>query len=323
MGTVELMRGYKVCVETCMGVKPGENVLIVTDLDNMDRAEALASASYMAGAEPLILVQPSAKKFSIEPPEMVAECMKKADVIFVSLPFLYAHLFFHTQARKDALKAGARLGNVWLTPENADITKEEIYETRERSEKMADMLTKAEKLRVRTKKGTDITMDVKGRTSFMLSSLLDKPGDSGAIPNFAEAAVAPIEGSAEGRVVIDASMYGVGLVKDPIIWEVKKGRVVEISGKEEAQKLKDLLERADTNSTNIAELGVGTVPRGEIVGSEDDKKLLGTGHIGIGDNRFGGGNVASDVHLDCVFRDMTLELDGKVIMEDGVLKAKL
>lgn len=321
MVKLDFMRGYKLCVETCMGVKPGEDILIVTDPDNMDKAEALAIVTYMADADPTILCQSSLRKFSVEPSEMISECMKKADVILVSLPFLYSALFFHTQARKEAVKAGARFGIVHITQDNAYINKEEILQTKELTEKIADMLDRAEKVRVTTKNGTDITMSIKGRRPVVISSLLNKPGDSGTIPDFAEAAIAPIEGSAEGVVVIDGSMSGLeGLVKESIVWKVEKGKVVEISGKDEAQKLKELLKKGDENSTNIAELGIGTVTRGKVVGNPDDKRLLGTGHIAIGDNRFGGGNVASNIHLDGVFMNMTLEINGKHIMEEGVLK---
>jgi leucyl aminopeptidase (aminopeptidase T) len=320
MSIVELMKGYKLCVETCMGVKPGEHIVIITDLDNMANAKALAIASQMADANAIILCQTSLKKFTLEPPEMIVECMKKADVILVSLPFFYSALFFHTNARKEAVKNGARFAIVQVTPENADITREEIIKTKYLSEKIAALLNETKEVRVKTNNGTNLTMTVQGRKSVPISSLLDQPGASGTIPDFAEAAIAPIEGSAEGVVVIDGSISGIGSVQEPIVWKIRKGRLIEIKGKEEAQKLKDLLKKTDSNSTNIAELGIGTVARGKVTGDPDDKRILGTGHIAIGDNRFGGGNIASDIHLDGVFMNMTLELDGKVIMEDGMLK---
>jgi leucyl aminopeptidase (aminopeptidase T) len=151
-------------------------------------------------------------------------------------------------------------------------------------------------------------------------SALNNPGESGPIPDFAEAALAPIEGSAEGVVVIDGSIASLGLVRAPVVLKIKEGRVTEISGREEAQNLRNLLKNTDANSNCVAELGVGTVSRGKVIGAPDDKRILGTGHIGLGDNRFGGGNIASDLHIDSVFMNMTLELDGRIIMEDGVLK---
>jgi leucyl aminopeptidase (aminopeptidase T) len=322
MNMVQFSRAYKLCVETCMGVKSGEKVLIITDLDNMDRAEALAMASYMADAEPIILCQPALKKFAAEPPETISDSMKRSDVVLVALPFLYSAQLFHTGARRDAVKAGARFGIVHVTNENADITKQEILETRMLTERITALLSKAETARVRTKSGTDITMSVKGRKPVVISSLLDKRGDSGTIPDYAEAAISPMEGASEGIVVIDGSMNGLeGVkIKDPIILKVKAGKVVEISGKEEAKMLRDIVEMAGDNANNLAELGIGTVKRGKIKWETDDKRLFGTGHVAIGDNRFGGGNVTSAIHLDGVFMNMTLELDGKVIMEDGALK---
>jgi len=322
MNMVKFMRAYKLCVETCMGVKSGEKVLIITDLDNMDRAEALAMASYMADAEPIILCQPALEKFSVEPPETISNSMKASDVILVALPFLHSAQLFHTQARRDAIKEGARFAIVQVTPENAEITKEDILQTKALTEKISALEGKAEKVRVRTKKGTDITFSIKGRRPVVISSLLNKPGDSGTIPDFAEAAISPVEGSAEGIVVIDGSMNGLEgvAIKDPIVWKVEKGKVVEIEGKEEARMLREIVQKAGANANNIAELGIGTVTRGKIMCQTDDKRLFGTGHIAIGDNRFGGGTVASAIHLDGIFMNMSVELDGKIIMEDGVLK---
>lgn len=320
MINLEFMRAYKLCVETCMGIKGGEKILIISDLGNMDRAEALVIASYMAEAEPFVLSQSSLKKFAAEPPQLISECMRHVDVVLLSLPFFYQGRLFHTRARKEATAGGVRFGGIWLTRDNMGITREEILQTKELTEKIGALLTEAEKARVWTRNGTDLTMNVGGRTSVMLTSIVNKPGDSGAIPDFAEAAIAPIEGSAEGVVVVDGSIATLGGVVEPVVLKVKEGRVIEIKGKNEAQNLKDLMQKTDSNSSNIAELGVGTVSRGKVAGADDDKRILGTGHIGIGDNRFGGGNIVSDLHIDSVFMNMTLELDGKIVMEDGVLK---
>lgn len=321
---LNLMKTYKLCIETCMGIKEGERVLIITNELNKSTAEGLASISYMKDADPYILSHTSLRIFDVEPPELISDCMKKADVILVALSFFEGANFFHTQARKDAVKRGARFAMVWITPEIVKITKEEIYKTRILSERMAKMLTNAKKARIRTDSGTDISMNLEGRNSVMISSILDKPGDSGTIPDFAEAAIAPIEGSSEGVVVIDGSMAGFdSQIVNPIVWKVEKGRVIEITGKEEALRLKQLLKDKDENSINIAELGIGVVDRNYIFGGPDDKKILGTGHIAIGDNRFGDGNISSEVHLDGVFKNMTLELDDTLVMEKGILKIKI
>ena len=318
---LDFIKTYNLCIETCMGVKKGEKVLIITNDKNKEIAEGLASMVYLREADPYILSHTTKEIFKVEPPELIVECMKKADVILVALSFFEGANFFHTQARKDAIKRGGRFAMVWITPEIAKITKEEIYKTRELSVKIAEMLTTAKVARVRTEAGTDITMGLEGRKSIMLSSILDEPGNSGTVPEFAEAAIAPVEGTAEGLVVVDSNMAGFEEpIITPIVWKVKKGLVVEISGGEEAERLRDLLKDKDDNSYNIAELGVGVVDKFRKFGDPDDKKLLGSGHIAIGDNRFGDGLITSQVHLDGVFKNMTLELDGTLIMQNGVLK---
>ena len=220
---LDFIKTYNLCIETCMGVKKGEKVLIITNDKNKEIAEGLASMVYLREADPYILSHTTKEIFKVEPPELIVECMKKADVILVALSFFEGANFFHTQARKDAIKRGGRFAMVWITPEIAKITKEEIYKTRELSVKIAEMLTNAKVARVRTEAGTDITMGLEGRKSIMLSSILDKPGNSGTVPEFAEAAIATVEGTAEGVVVVDSNMAGFEEpIITPIVWKVKR-----------------------------------------------------------------------------------------------------
>jgi 2,5-dihydroxypyridine 5,6-dioxygenase len=45
----------------------------------------------------------------------------------------------------------------------------------------------------------------------------------------------------------------------------------------------------------------------------------GTAHIALGNSIAYGGRVNAVAHLDCVMRDATLELDGRVVMTEGTL----
>ena len=122
-------------------------------------------------------------------------------------------------------------------------------------------------------------------------------------------------------MVVDGAMAGVGKVKKPIRMRVKDGFVVEISGGPEATKLQKLLEPVGQLAYNVAELGVGTNDKAKIIGSVlEDEKVLGTVHMAIGDNMSMGGKVSVPSHLDGIMMKPTLEVDGRVIMKDGVLK---
>ncbi|MFQ5912315.1 MAG: aminopeptidase [Nitrospinota bacterium] len=316
---LEMMSGARLCVETCMGVQPDETVLVITDREYEEQAQAVAVATHLAGAEPIVMTIPARRYYEKEPPPLVAKAMKEADVVLLTMPQLFSHFLYHTTARKEATDAGVRLANVWLTPENWGLTAEEIIATRDLSVKVQGLLTKAKEARLRSASGTDLKLGLEGREAIMLSGLLTQPGESGAIPDYAEAAIAPMEGTAEGFFKVDASMLGVGLMKEPMTLRIKEGRLVEIEGGEERERLRKVLEKADDNAYNIAELGIGTVSRGNITGAVDDKKLLGTAHVAVGDNHSIGGIVVSNIHLDAVTIDASLELDGKAVIQDGKL----
>ncbi len=318
--SVDYMKAARLCVDTCMGVKPGENVLIITQPDSMDQAEMVAAAAFQQDAVPVIISVPSKRLYQAkEPPKVVADAMKSADVIMVVMKFLDSHLLYHTSSRIEALKAGARLGNVWLTETNWDITADEILATRDLSIKIQKRLTQANTARLTTPRGTDLRMNLAGRESVMLSSVLHNSGDSGVIPDYAEAAIAPVEGTSEGIYIPDCSMLAIGLLRNPMTWHIEKGRLAKLEGKEEAVRLQRIIDAADENATNIAEFGIGTVVRGLVTGDEQDKRLLGTAHIGIGDSHSIGGQVRSKIHYDAVVLDASIELDGEYILKGGRL----
>ncbi len=51
----------------------------------------------------------------------------------------------------------------------------------------------------------------------------------------------------------------------------------------------------------------------------EDKKYWGSVHIAIGDNHIIGGTVTSELHLDGLLLRPTVELNGRIIVQDGRL----
>lgn len=115
-------------------------------------------------------------------------------------------------------------------------------------------------------------------------------------------------------------MDGIGLLDEPIrIW-VENGRIVEIDGGEEAERLRNIIESSDEGATNIAEFAIGTNPKALLIGNmAEDKKREGSVHFAIGDSHNLGGTVKSSIHLDGLIVKPNVEIDGWLIVEDGVL----
>ncbi len=323
MREILMFKGARTLVETCAQVKKGENVLIVTDTVKIGLgiAESLAAAAHAVGAEAIISVMTARQSDGEEPPKPVAEAMKKSDVFFTPVDKSITHTF----AVKEALAAGARA--IMMSDYTGDLLisggiEADFYALEPICDKVVELFTKANVAELTTPGGTRLTMNIEGRKGRVLRGII-KPGEFGAIPNI-EAGTSPIEGSAEGIIVADASVpyLGIGVVSQPIRVTVKKGFITEIEGGAEARKLKeDLAKRKDPNIYNIAEIALGLNPKARLCGiMMEDEGVLGVAHIGFGTNIMHGGKIKTELHYDLLMRNATIKLDGKVMLENGSLK---
>ncbi len=312
-----MMKTAAMIVNKSARVKPGEDVCIVCDTNTFSIAKVLAEASYAAGAETVLTMMTPREMHGNEPPPVVASAMLGADVILA--PTTYA--ITHTKARLDASKRGAR--TVILRGINEDsmihgAMLADYDEVSATSNTLADRLTQAKKIRLFTDSGTDATFMIEDRKGLALGGIAIEPGTFTSLPS-GEAAIAPLEGRTQGRIRIDFSMDGIGLLSQPIKLEVVAGKIISIQGGKEAQKLEKLL-AVDENAMNIAEFAIGTNPKSRMKGNmAEDKILRGCVHVAVGDNHTIGGKLQSQVHLDGVILNPTVEIDGDLLVKEGML----
>jgi leucyl aminopeptidase (aminopeptidase T) len=316
--SVSLQESVRNVVRISARVQRGELVCIAADTQTVPIAMAIAEAVREAGAEPVVVTMRPRRAHGNEPPRVVAAAMKAADVVIQ--PVTYA--MTHTDATRDALRAGARV--LVLRGVTEDImTHGAMLADYDRVDRLTRAvqrrMTEATTARVRTPSGTDLTMSLAGRAAVALTGRVGGPGTFAAMPD-GEAAISPVEGTAEGVLVVDHTMDSIGLLDAPIRMTVRAGRVTEIRGGKSADRLRELIAAADASATNIAEFAIGTNDRARLIGSmTEDKKYLGSVHVAIGDNHVIGGTVVSELHLDGLLLRPTVELDGARIVEDGRL----
>lgn len=308
-------KGARVIVETCMGIKPNEKVLIITSRGTRRTTTLLSEEARALGAD-VTLVNVKVKEMEIEPPEEVSKKMLESDVILAVLPYSTIQLFLHMNARRAATDAGARVGGVpYIKP---NITHEDIHEITDLTEKLAEILTNGDEARISTKKGTDVVLSIKDRVSAPLRVKHVVPGAWGAVPEYAEAAIAPVEGTAQGTWIIDVFFEKVGPIKIPVNVLIDNGRAIKVEGGEEAAKIRAIIEAADENGNNIAELGIGTNHTlKHTTGTIGDKMMKGTAHLAIGKNINIGGQTFSKIHHDGVMDAVTIQIDGETIQKEG------
>ncbi len=145
-----------------------------------------------------------------------------------------------------------------------------------------------------------------------------EPGEFSTVPTV-EANVSPVEGSANGRIVADASIpyLGIGVLSEPVIVEVRDGLIVSIDGGIQARMLKDnLAAQNDPNVYNIAEIGTGLNPKCRMCGLMlEDEGVISTSHIGIGTSITLGGTVKAAVHYDLLMWKPTIKVDGVAVID--------
>jgi 2,5-dihydroxypyridine 5,6-dioxygenase len=316
-----MSRGARTLLDTCAAVKPGETVLIVTDMVQFPIARVLAAAAVERGAETILSVMQPRARAGQEPPRPVAEAMKRADVVLLPVSFSVTH----THAVKDAASAGARI--LALTEFTEDMMihgglEADFSQLKPICLGVADKFAKGRRARLTTPAGTDLSMDIAGRPGNALYCIVG-PGQFSPVPNV-EANVSPLEGTAEGRIVVDASIpyLGIGLIEQPIQVEVQKGFITRIEGGRQAEVLRrDLESHDDPTSFNIAELGVGLNPKCRMIGIMlEDEGVQGSAHIGVGTNITLGGTVKAPCHYDLLVWNPRIEIDGEVVIDGTAVR---
>jgi leucyl aminopeptidase (aminopeptidase T) len=308
-------KAAKIVVTDCMGVKPGEKVVVVADTSLHHLGQVLFEAAVNAEAEAQLLIMIPRESNGQEPPTPVAAALLEADVGLL----VTSKSLSHTKARKEANNKGARIASLpGLTSQVMARTLNSGYEAiAAKCMFYAEKLSQGQKVNITTDLGTNLTFSIAGRPGIADTGLLREPGMFGNLPA-GEAYIAPVEGTAHGTLVIDGSMAAIGLIGEPITIKVENGLAVQISGGKEAQKLNQLMEKHGAKARNIAELGIGLNPEAMLTGVViEDEKVEGTIHIALGDNSTFGGTVEVDSHLDGVIKNPTVTVDGEIIIARG------
>lgn len=308
-------------VKTCANVQPHEKVLVLTDTETVRVGELVAMAALQIAPDTVLSVITPRSGHGEEPPVHIAGAMSKADVLIMPLKFSMTHAEATTKARKQ----GARVLSLGDYNEvmlekggiEADFIKNEKVIIN-----IADIFSRGKKAEVSTPEGTKIIMDISGRRGFSEPGFAHTPGSIAGPPNV-EANVGPLEGTAEGVLVVDGSIPhpALGVIFEPIRLTVQGGNITEIKGGGQAGILKNILSGMnDPGIYNIAELGIGLNPCSVVSGSMmEDEGAYGTCHIGIGDNTGFDGIVKAVSHIDLVMHKPTIVIDGETIQKDGEL----
>jgi aminopeptidase len=354
----------KVAVASSLKMHEGETLLIVTNPERevFQIAAALYDAASELGAKPSLIVQPVKTQTDYAEEAVIASFESKPDA-FISLsaeklgkdreglrtPYdwdgvSYDHVFHYQLYGAKTLRAFWSPGvTLAMFAKSVPI---DYAELRKRCATVAKVLSRAVKVHVTNAKGSDIIVDINGRTPKIDNGDFSSPGSGGNLPA-GEVFVSPRVGASEGTIVFDgsiAAIQGCILIREPIACRVQGGYVVAVEGGSEAAALRDAIASGEEsarklgregslspdkveiyarNAKNIGELGIGLNPMAAIVGNMlEDEKAFHTCHFAIGANY--DDDAPALIHIDGLVTRPTIVAigaDGRetVIERDGEL----
>jgi leucyl aminopeptidase (aminopeptidase T) len=311
-----LDRAVSTLFRDCLDLNPSEEVLVICNPMTEELGALLRINAQGEGGEATLAVISERESHAAEPPQAVAAAMLAADIVIA--PTIQS--ISHTEARRVATEAGVRVASMpGVTGEMlARVMGADLRLLRKRGTSVGRALGAGGEAKITCPKGSDLRLGLEDRTAIVDAGALNMRGAFGNIP-CGEAFIAPMEGTADGTLVVDGSIAGVGKVSAPVELTVRGGHLTDATGSEGAQ-LMELLTEHGADGTSVAELGIGTNESAILTGNIlEDEKILGTAHVAFGASAAIGGTVQVPVHLDCVVLRPTVEVDGSPIVQAGEL----
>jgi leucyl aminopeptidase (aminopeptidase T) len=299
-------------IDRCLGVQPGEEVLVVVDPPTRAIGEALRDAAKVAGADAVLAIMDEREQNGTEPPTTIAGALADCDVFIAPT----SKSLSHTVARKRATDNGARGATMPGVTEDmlARVMAVDFDLMTARSRAVAELLSEADDARITCPRGSDFALDLSGREGLADDGDLTEAGAFGNLP-CGEGFIAPLSG--EGSFVVAGTIAGFELINEPATLTVQGGQLVAAEGGAGPQYLELLREHGEAG-TNLAELGIGTNDRATLSGSVlEDEKILGTVHVAFGASAGIGGTVSVPIHLDVVVLEPTLTVGGQLVLDEG------
>ena len=321
-------------------VKPGQNIAVLTgetslaaNIDMAMRASAAMGAKVCRIDVPLGDAGGSFGQradVGVTPltgHRIVVDTLKKVDMVLDLMGLL------HSPEQLEILAAGTRM---LLVIEPPDMLARMIptIDDKRRAQAAQKHLKAAKAMTVTSKAGTDLKMTLGQFPTLAQWGYADEPGHWDHWPS-GFVATWPNEGSAQGRVVIDAGdilLPFKSYVQSKIVLDVHDGFITGIDGGFDAKFLRKHFESYnDPAAFGIAHVGWGLHPKAswsalglrDKVQSHgmDSRSFAGNFLFSTGPNAEAGGSNHSPCHIDIPMADCSVALDGVPMTLDGVIVA--
>ncbi|MDR2177425.1 MAG: aminopeptidase [Treponema sp.] len=296
----ELKKAAEIAVRVSLKVKPGEQVLIISNPGGEVSviSQAVYEAALEAGGRPTLIYQPVKSQLEFAEKTVLAAFGAKPEVVIslsaeklgkdengIAKPYVYEGVefdhVFHLQ-----MYGTKTCRSFWSPSTNIDsfirTVPIDYDELKRQCACIKAVLDRAVSLRVSAPGGTDARFGLKGRLAFSDDGDFSRGGTGGNLPA-GETFISPENGTAAGQIVFDGSISlykGDIVIREPIRCTLEGGFVREITGGEEAQALRHTVETAEQSAPDMEK--AGKLPPGQ--GAVYARNARNIGEIGIGLN---------------------------------------
>src|SRR5947209_12827003 len=323
----DLVLGARNAVETCLGIRPGEKVVLIADEPSREVAASLAHAlALQQAAWTGCLIEDIAARPLSGAPDEVLEALEAADVGILCMKpqpgELTARMAIVSIVERRQIRYAHMVG---VTPQIMQQGMRADYRMVDRlSDKLRERMLRAETLTVKTEAGTEIAAHFDRGLDWVKTSGLISPRYWSNLP---AGEVFTTPATVDGTFVCDATAgdhfngkYG-DLQSTPLTLEIKDARLVDVTcaRKDLEQEFWEYC-HTDENSDRVGELAFGTnLGLSEMIGILlQDEKFPGV-HIAFGDP-YGSQTHAdwkSNTHVDVLTRKCDVWIDDDQVIEKG------
>lgn len=328
MGSLE--QGATNAVVTCMGVKPGEHVLIVTDESQLKVGNALRDAAENVTGKQNVstfVLEKISKRPLKTLPEIIEEAIGHSDVTFWAAQSLQGELGarhqFIDQAKKQARHAHMPNINVTLMEEGMCADYDEVFKL---THHVYDLVKGAKVIHVSNDLGTQFKVEFSDKWSWVAcDGRYHEKGKWGNLPE-GETFTAPlkVDGTLYTNLLGDWFSEKYGNFEETLSLSINDSKIdcdsiLTTNQNLESEIINYLKE--DENSNRASEFALPTNPLlmalptiGNLL--QDEKARV---HIAFGDPYPDetGANWKSTTHVDMLLERCNVEVDGKVLMRSG------
>ena len=326
---LELFKAAYKTVKELAGVKSGENLLITIDsVSDFRVAEEMAKAGEALGAKVMVAWHTTPKGYgkAADPylPEPLIAACPAADA-WIELNNQW--LLYGTPWERAVTNGRTRnlmLGGLSTEQLIRCIGEVDIQAQTAFQEKVVEISKQAKKMTITNGAGTNIEFENVPERPFANEHVAHTPGGHFLI---GQIGWAPREDSINGTLVFDGAISGggeadIGIVSEPVTYEVEKGRIVSIKGGKEADIVKKWFTALDDPGMyTAAHVCYGFNPNAKLgYATTEDERVWGSTEWGFGYQgpMYSGGKPRTAAsHIDGVSLGCSVVCDGVPVTKDG------